>query len=107
MNTVSPSFHSPLCRSSVRGVDATVKFATAAPDGVKRSSGSEIRPARLRAVVASHEVADELPRWLVNAAIDVEDPGGLQRIIQPLERTHPRHYQGPDVPLLEQRPTIG
>jgi hypothetical protein len=30
-------------RSNIRGVDATVKFATAAPDGVKRSSGSAVR----------------------------------------------------------------
>jgi hypothetical protein len=29
--------------SKVRGVDATVKFATAAPYGVKRSSGSAVR----------------------------------------------------------------
>src|SRR3954454_13697469 len=42
-NSVSPSFHSLLWRSNVRGVDATVKFATAAPDGVKRSSGSPVR----------------------------------------------------------------
>src|SRR5512139_508492 len=39
----SPSFHSLLCLSKVRGVDATEKFATAAPDGVKRSSGSAVR----------------------------------------------------------------
>src|SRR5689334_6485556 len=39
-NSASPSFHSPLARSKVRGVEATVKLATAAPDGVKRSSGS-------------------------------------------------------------------
>src|SRR5512144_2558666 len=38
--SVSPSFHSFACRSNVRGVDATVKFATAAPLGVNRSSGS-------------------------------------------------------------------
>ena len=42
MNSVSPSFHSLLCRSNARGVEATVKFATAAPDGVKRSSGSPV-----------------------------------------------------------------
>src|SRR5690349_12230615 len=41
--SASPSFHSPVCRSNVRGVDATVKFATAAPDGVNRSSGSAVR----------------------------------------------------------------
>src|SRR5690606_36906941 len=42
-NRASPSFHSPVWRSKVRGVDATVKLATAAPDGVKRSSGSAVR----------------------------------------------------------------
>src|SRR6185369_12018888 len=42
-NSASPSFHSPLWRSKMRGVDATVKLATAAPDGVKRSSGSAVR----------------------------------------------------------------
>ena len=43
MKRVSPSFHSFDCRSNVRGVEATVKFATAAPEGVKRSSGSLVR----------------------------------------------------------------
>src|SRR6188474_1185007 len=43
MNRVSPSFHSLDCRSNVRGVEATVKFATAAPEGVNRSSGSAVR----------------------------------------------------------------
>src|SRR5690349_7271769 len=43
MKRVSPSFHSFDWRSNVRGVDATVKFATAAPDGVNRSSGSFVR----------------------------------------------------------------
>src|SRR3954451_13862023 len=43
MKRVSPSFHSLDCRSSVRGVDAMVKFATAAPEGVNRSSGSPVR----------------------------------------------------------------
>jgi hypothetical protein len=42
-NSASPSFHSPEARSKVRGVDATVKFATAAPEAVKRSSGSAVR----------------------------------------------------------------
>src|SRR4249920_2055850 len=42
-NSDSPSFHSPDWRSKVRGVDATVKLATAAPDGVNRSSGSAVR----------------------------------------------------------------
>src|SRR3954454_5218962 len=42
-NIDSPSRHSLLCRSNVRGVEATVKLATAAPEGVKRSSGSAVR----------------------------------------------------------------
>src|SRR5689334_1925263 len=42
-NSASPSFHSCDWRSKVRGVDATVKLATAAPEGVKRSSGSSVR----------------------------------------------------------------
>ena len=32
MNSASPSFHSPDWRSKVRGVEATVKLATAAPE---------------------------------------------------------------------------
>src|SRR3954467_8057931 len=43
MKSVSPSFHSFVWRSNERGVDAMVKFATAAPDGVNRSSGSPVR----------------------------------------------------------------
>src|SRR3954447_579705 len=42
-NSASPSFHLPDWRSKVRGVDATVKLATAAPEGVNRSSGSAVR----------------------------------------------------------------
>src|SRR3954447_16619880 len=42
-NSASPSFHSLVLRSNWRGVDAIVKDATAAPDGVKRSSGSAVR----------------------------------------------------------------
>src|SRR3954463_6002451 len=50
-NSVSPSFQSLLWRSNVRGVDATVKLATAAPDGVNRSSGSAGRfPTMVRLV---------------------------------------------------------
>src|SRR5688572_6058886 len=42
-NSASPSFHSLLWRSKVRGVEAIRKLATAAPEGVKRSSGSSTR----------------------------------------------------------------
>src|SRR5690606_15093526 len=42
-NSASPSFHSPVWRSRYLGVDATRNFATAAPDGVNRSSGSSVR----------------------------------------------------------------
>src|SRR4051812_3296229 len=41
--SASPSFHSFVFLSKVRGVEATVKLATAAPLGVKRSSGSAVR----------------------------------------------------------------
>src|SRR3954447_15433253 len=42
-NSASPSFHSLVCLSRNRGVEATVKLATAAPLGVNRSSGSSVR----------------------------------------------------------------
>jgi hypothetical protein len=42
-NSVSPSFHSLVWRSKVRGVDAIRKLATGAPEGVNRSSGSSTR----------------------------------------------------------------
>src|SRR5688500_17536398 len=42
-NNASPSFHSPLFLSNVRGVLATVKLATAAPDWVNLNSGSAVR----------------------------------------------------------------
>ena len=48
----------------------------------------------------------ELPSRLVNATIDVNDPGRLQRIVQPFERTHFRHDQRVDVVFLGQRPAI-
>src|SRR3954447_23197407 len=40
---LSPSFHSLVCLSRYRGVDAMRNFATAAPLGVNRSSGSSTR----------------------------------------------------------------
>src|SRR3954464_625592 len=40
---LSPSFHSLVCLSRNRGVEAIRNFATAAPLGVKRSSGSSTR----------------------------------------------------------------
>src|SRR3954471_18125739 len=42
-NSASPSFHSLVALSRNRGVDATVKLATAAPLGVNRNSGSSVR----------------------------------------------------------------
>ncbi len=38
-NRPSPSFHSLVCRSKMRGVDATRNFATAAPDGGEAQLG--------------------------------------------------------------------
>ena len=54
-NSASPSFHSFVCLSKVRGVEATVKFATAAPLGVNRSSGSAVRlPTTVMTVSPGH-----------------------------------------------------
>jgi hypothetical protein len=39
---VSASFHCPLASSFTRRLTATLKFATAAPLGVYRSSGSSV-----------------------------------------------------------------
>src|SRR5699024_6186605 len=39
-NIASPSYLCLVCELTLRGVDATRKFVTGAPDGVKRSSGS-------------------------------------------------------------------
>jgi hypothetical protein len=52
-------------------------------------------------------MADELSGRLVNATIDINDPGRLQRIVQPLERTHSRHGQRPDIPVPDESPTVG
>src|SRR6476469_7091779 len=41
--SASPSFHSLVLRSNWRGVYAIVNDATAAPEGVNRSSGSAVR----------------------------------------------------------------
>src|SRR5690606_36933201 len=41
--SASPSFHSCVWRSKMRGVDAIVNDATATPDAVKRNSGSATR----------------------------------------------------------------
>jgi hypothetical protein len=63
MKRVSPSFHSLLWRSNVRGVEATVKFATAAPEGVNRSSGSPVRLPTM-VMVVSPAMGQGLPsRW--------------------------------------------
>src|SRR5439155_15196010 len=75
MNSASPSFHSLLLRSNVRGVDAIVKLATAAPDGVKRSSGSAVRlPTTV--MVVSPAIADSLP------GVRPQDLGPQHRLVE-------------------------
>src|SRR3954462_7257980 len=59
-NIASPSTHSLEFLSKVRGVDATVKLATAAPEGVKRSSGSSVR---LPTTVMMVSPAMNAPSW--------------------------------------------
>src|SRR5215203_4245741 len=84
-NSASPSFHSPDWRSKVRGVDATVKLATAAPDGVKRSSGSAVRlPTTVMTVspamsvdLGPHQLGAEHRLVQVELAVQLGDRGGL------------------------------
>src|SRR3954465_4433294 len=61
-NSASPSFHSLVWRSKVRGVEAIRKLATAAPEGVKRSSGP---PTGLPTTVMTVSPAMKAPYALV------------------------------------------
>src|SRR5690606_24615664 len=68
-NSDSPSFHSPVCRSNVRGVDATRKLATAAPEGVKRSSGPATRLPTTVIMVSPAMRISRSSRWTGSAAL--------------------------------------
>src|SRR5690606_2330781 len=72
-NRASPSFHSLVERSKTRGVDATVKLATAAPDGVNRSSGSAVRLPTTVIVVSLAMPVSFLPKGEAAGM----SPGGL------------------------------
>src|ERR1700760_930140 len=86
-NSASPSFHSLVVRSSVRGVEATVNEATAAPDGVKRSSGSAVRlPTTVMTVspamaglpgVRAQDLGPQHRLVEVELAVELEDGLGL------------------------------
>src|SRR3954470_9649767 len=82
-NIASPSFHSPDWRSKVRGVEATVKLATGAPEGVKRSSGSAVRlPTRVMTVSPAMVVASGLRRGLAGLARgDLADDLGAEHVL--------------------------
>src|SRR3954447_18518335 len=86
---LSPSFHSLVCLSRNRGVDAMRNFATAAPLGVNLSSGSSTRfptrvmtvspaamPALLLRVRAQHLGAQH-GLVEVELAVELLDRGGL------------------------------
>src|SRR5690606_10203628 len=93
MNSVSPSFHSLLWRSKVRGVEAMVKFATAAPDGVNRSSGS---PVRLPITVMAVSLAMDAPRWVLvwcsdDGAVSGADRRALGSVGVPAQQLGPQH----------------
>src|SRR3954452_16227659 len=64
-NSASWSTHSLEFLSNVRGVEATVKLATAAPEGVKRSSGSSVRLPTTVMMVSPAMKAPSWSRWLV------------------------------------------
>src|SRR5215217_4636763 len=84
-NIASPSRHSLVWRSNVRGVDATVKLATAAPEGVKRSSGSAVRlPTTVMTVspatsvsLGPHQLGAEHRLVQVELTVEFGDRGGL------------------------------
>src|SRR3954453_19871935 len=88
-NSASPSFHSLDCRSKVRGVDAIRKLATAAPEGVKRSSGSSTRlpttvmtvsPAMCALPGAGSALGRLRPLW--SAGVGTDDLGAQHRLVQ-------------------------
>src|ERR671938_238525 len=99
-NSASPSFHSWDCRSKVRGVEATVKLATAAPDlrlvgapglrdhgqePVERGSDGaflEIGVEDDHQFVVTHEEPHLL--WSVAAAVDLRQEGRT-RVARPGE----------------------
>src|SRR6478672_2274491 len=91
-NSASPSFHSLVCRSKVRGVDAIRNFATAAPDAVKRSSGSSTRLPTTVMTVSPAMVSDlsallgfsvsRLPEPAGSVGLGTEDLGPENRLVQ-------------------------
>src|SRR3954453_11345881 len=84
-NTPSPSLHARDWRSKVPGVDATVKLATAAPEGVKRSSGSAVRlPTTVMTVspamsvdLGAHQLRAEHRLVQVELPVELGDGRGL------------------------------
>src|SRR4051794_37084251 len=91
--SASPPFHSLVCLSRKRGVDATVKFATAAPLGVNRSSGSSVRlpttvivvsPAMTRLLlrVRADELGAQHGLVEVELAVELLDGRGLSRDVE-------------------------
>src|ERR1700750_2532701 len=84
-NSASPSFHSLLWRSKVRGVDAIRKLATAAPEGVKRSSGSSTRlPTTVMTVSPAMWVSWVCLSWTVAGSVSVgtDDLSAEHRLVQ-------------------------
>src|SRR3981189_2263265 len=77
-NSVSPSFHWLLARSKLRGVDAIVNDATAAPEGVNLSSGS---PVKLPTTVMT--VSALMRGSLLQDQVDAVRPSGAQRGLAP------------------------
>src|SRR5262249_1790095 len=92
MNNGSPSFHSLVLRSMKRGVDATRNLATAAPDGVKRSSGSSVRLPTIVILVSPAAIGQLLAHWSLwgNTL-----PQGCDRNVPGANRTRPDPLSGP------------
>src|SRR3954447_11983020 len=122
---LSPSFHSLVCLSRKRGVDATRNFATAAPLGVNRSSGSSTRlpisvmlvsPAaivRLLLRVRADELGAQHGLVEVELAVELLDGGRLSGDVEDgvdaldlLVDLEGEPAASPDVDLLDSAPTL-
>src|SRR5580692_5340545 len=79
---LSPSFHSLVCRSMMRGVEAILKVATGWPDAVNRSSGSATR--------LPTTVIGVSPAAIVALQVGSRTSGGLSAVLGPQD-LRPQH----------------
>src|SRR6478735_2732618 len=94
---LSPSFHSLVCLSRNRGVEAMRNFATAAPLGVKRSSGSSTAPdvdLLDAAAVVLHDGQELVEGRSDGALLDVEVEDDHELVVTHAGNPPPLDYGG-------------